>query len=101
MHSTYVFRNPNKFCPHSLQISSHTWTKESHGLFDYELKDVLTVKHDAVNHTSILRKDLNVVFDYNKQKTDISGTELEKTPKVDDLIAKISHSENKHWWIYH
>lgn len=69
-----------------LQISSHTWTKESHGLFDYDLKDVLTVVHDAQDHTNIIRKELNVEF---------------SNSKIDDLIAKISHSEGKHWWIYH
>jgi hypothetical protein len=61
-----------------LQISSHTWTKESHGLFDYDLKDVLTVVHDAKDHTNIIRKELNVEF---------------SDSVVDNLIAKISHSE--------
>ena len=61
-----------------MKISSHTWTKESHGLFDYDLKDVLTVVHDAVDNTNILRKELNVEF--NDSKTE-------------NLIAKISHSE--------
>ena len=69
-----------------MNISSHTWTKESHGLFDYDLKDVLTVEHKATDHTHIIRKELNVEFSYSK---------------INNLIAKISHSENKHWWIYH
>ena len=69
-----------------LNIASHTWTKESHGLFDYDLKDVLTVVHDSVDHTNILRKELSVEFSHSK---------------IDNLIAKISHSEDRHWWIYH
>ena len=64
-----------------LKISSHTWTKESHGLFDYDLKDVLTVIHDAIDHTNIIRKELNVEF---------------SDSIIENLIAKISHSEQKH-----
>ena len=46
----------------------------------------MTVKYDATDHTSILRQELNVQFSE-------SSTE--------NLIAKISHSEDRHWWIYH
>lgn len=38
-----------------LKIESHTWIKESHGLFDYDLKDVLTVNHETRDHTEINR----------------------------------------------
>lgn len=69
-----------------LHVSSHTWTKESHGLFDYDLKDVMTVEHATTAHTNIIRSDLNVEF---------SGHETK------DLIAKLSNSENRNWWIYH
>lgn len=69
-----------------LTIRSYTWTKESHGLFDYDLKDVLEAIQETEASTNILRNDLAVSF----------------APEVNDhLIAKISRSGNRHWWIYH
>jgi hypothetical protein len=74
-----------------LKIESHTWIKESHGLFDYDLKDVLTVHHETRDHTEIIRQDLIVSF-LQKNKSSV---------QQNNLIAKIAHSGNKHWWIYH
>ena len=54
---------------------SYTWTKESHGLFDYDLKDVLKVSHETRISTNILRRELTVVFAEGSQ---------------DHLIARIS-----------
>jgi hypothetical protein len=69
-----------------LTINSYTWTKESHGLFDYDLKDVLNVNYEALESVNILRKELNIAFSSSSQ---------------DHLIAKLSQSGNRHWWIYH
>lgn len=69
-----------------LTIESNTWTKESHGLFDYDLKDVLQVKFETRESVHILRNDLEVLFDQTSKE---------------NLIAKIARSGNRHWWIYH
>jgi len=58
-----------------LTISSFTWTKESHGLFDYDLKDVLEEKYETRFPVNILRDDLKVSFSNESQH---------------NLIAKIS-----------
>lgn len=69
-----------------LTIQSHTWTKESHGLFDYDLKDVLTATQSTYGDINILRKELKVQFSFDR---------------TEDLIARIVNSSDKHWWIYH
>ena len=69
-----------------MTIRSYTWTKESHGLFDYDLKDVLEVFKETEASTNILRNELAITF----------------APETSEhLIAKISRSGNRHWWIYH
>lgn len=73
-------------CVFRLTIESNTWTKESHGLFDYDLKDVLKGNHETRFPVNILRKDLLVSFSNESQE---------------NLIAKIAMSGNRHWWIYH
>jgi hypothetical protein len=69
-----------------LTIRSYTWTKESHGLFDYDLKDVLEATQETAASTNILRNELAVTF---------------ASEHNEHLIAKIARSGNRHWWIYH
>ena len=69
-----------------LTIRSYTWTKESHGLFDYDLKDVLEATEETTESTNILRNELAVTFGVNT---------------IENLIAKIARSGTRHWWIYH
>ena len=56
------------FPSYRLTIRSFTWTKESHGLFDYDLKDVLNVTHETKRSTNILRDDLTVMFSNETQE---------------------------------
>ena len=67
-------------------IESNTWTKESHGLFDYDLKDVLKEYYHTREPINIHRKELEVKFVHDE---------------AESLIAKIAMSGNRHWWIYH
>ena len=69
-----------------MTIRSYTWTKESHGLFDYDLKDVLEATQETAASTNILRKELAVTF---------------ASEHNEHLIAKIARSGSRHWWIYH
>jgi hypothetical protein len=71
-----------------LHIQSHTWVKESHGLFDYDLKDVMTVAEHTHSHISILRDNLSVSFCFDDENDE-------------KLIARIVNSGDQSWWIYH
>lgn len=60
-----------------LTIESNTWTKESHGLFDYDLKDVLYEKYETREAINIIRKELQITFEDDDQSKEF-------------LIAKIA-----------
>ena len=44
--------------------------KESHGLFDYDLKDVLSVHQKTTDHVNILRDELEVTFNSDDVNND-------------------------------
>lgn len=86
-----------------LHIKSSTWTRESHGLYDFEGKDVQCKSFKVKGSQFIFRKDSEVdvamVSNYSKMRFQ-EDEESMAAEKRDNIIGRILIKDGK-YWLFH
>lgn len=88
-----------------MQIRTITWTRESHGLFDFEVKEserkLFEKKQFKIkgNHL-ILRNESDVVAEQVNTSSFEQNEITMKQEKKDSIISRLIH-QNGSYWVYH
>ena len=82
-----------------------TWTRESHGLFDYEVKEserkLFEKKQFKVKGTHrVFRNESDVTFDQTENNQFEQGEKKMPEDQRDKVIARLMH-QNGSYWVFH
>lgn len=87
-----------------LKILAQTWIRESHGLYDFDAKEVKQVTGHLTGSHSIVRNDCDIFFNqvYSPAESNINLPTHQALGDSDNIIARICVRANAtEYWVYH
>lgn len=76
------YRNNKLYFYFRMQIKAKTWSRDSHGLFDYENNQVKSTTLNIESNGSITRKDSDVNFVMGNEMANILSLECIELAKI-------------------
>lgn len=69
-------------------VKSQTWTRESHGLFDYESKNLMILHSFALEHSALLYREFNEVHTFQGNFNEFVAQEQSKALALIEYSAQ-------------